>query len=321
MEILMFLHGFIVLFCYWWLKYMRPEVPGSRVKLPVFYLLSGLFLFFIALYAVVNAFSVKYEGQNWLNTSLLVLNICVFVWLPAGFLYLRKLLTGKNAGKKDLLHLLPLLVYIQFFAIPVQSVRGKSLFYMDVDRLYFVFYMYCITGVYTMKVAWLACKKYFSSLQQAPLNQEKINPLKIVTNSKTQPVDEVQVGTFHFSPEQIAVMDATVRGFLTTHKPFLKRGYSLRDLSADTSIPLHHLSAFINQYYQVHFNDFINEYRVQYCQVKIQNEEWRSKKLETIASESGFNNRNTFTAAFRKVTGCNPSDYLRLMKQQIKKIA
>jgi AraC-like DNA-binding protein len=38
------------------------------------------------------------------------------------------------------------------------------------------------------------------------------------------------------------------------------------------------------------------------------------KKLETIANEAGFNNRNTFISAFKKVTGVKPSDFLRDIK-------
>jgi AraC-like DNA-binding protein len=115
-------------------------------------------------------------------------------------------------------------------------------------------------------------------------------------------------------------IDSVVREFLTQKKPFLKHGYSLRHLSEDIHVPLHHLSAFINRHYQMNFNDFINEYRVHYCKIKIMNDEWKVKKLEAIAEESGFNNRNTFTSAFKKVTGLNPSEYLKGIKDSQKVI-
>jgi len=95
----------------------------------------------------------------------------------------------------------------------------------------------------------------------------------------------------------------------------LQHGYSLRQLSDETRIPLHHLSAFINKHYRMNFNDFINEYRVAHCKEKLLNGECKHKKLEAIAGESGFNNRNTFTSAFKRVTGMNPSDFLRNMKR------
>ena len=46
----------------------------------------------------------------------------------------------------------------------------------------------------------------------------------------------------------------------------------------------------------------------------ITNGEWEHKTLEAIASEAGFNNRNTFTTAFKKETGQNPFEYLKEVK-------
>jgi len=51
-----------------------------------------------------------------------------------------------------------------------------------------------------------------------------------------------------------------------------------------------------------------------YCKEKILNEEYKFKKLEAIAEESGFNNRNTFAIAFKKVIGLKPSEFLRNLK-------
>jgi len=45
------------------------------------------------------------------------------------------------------------------------------------------------------------------------------------------------------------------------------------------------------------------------------NGEWKYKTLEAIASEAGFNNRNTFTAAFKKETGQSPSEFLKRIKK------
>ena len=45
------------------------------------------------------------------------------------------------------------------------------------------------------------------------------------------------------------------------------------------------------------------------------NGEWKYKTLEAIASEAGFNNRNTFTAAFKKEAGESPSEFLKRIKK------
>jgi YesN/AraC family two-component response regulator len=104
---------------------------------------------------------------------------------------------------------------------------------------------------------------------------------------------------------------AELTDFFAVQRPFLKPGYTLKDLSQDIAVPLHHLSAFINQYYGIHFNEFLNRYRVIHFKERIAHEEWKVKKLKAIAMESGFNNRNTFTIAFKKISGQSPSEYMR----------
>jgi AraC-like DNA-binding protein len=84
--------------------------------------------------------------------------------------------------------------------------------------------------------------------------------------------------------------------------------------SDETQVPVHYLSGFINKYYKMNFNDFINEYRIIFSIDKLLKKEWMYKKLETIANESGFNNRNTFISAFKKVTGVKPSEFLKDIK-------
>lgn len=126
---------------------------------------------------------------------------------------------------------------------------------------------------------------------------------------------EIRIGTSQMDTDQIFMINARLTEFLAVKRPFLRPGYTLTDLADDLHIPLHHLSAFINQYYGVHFNNFINEYRVHHFMEKINKEEWKSKKIEAIAEESGFTNRNTFTLAFKKITGQNPSQYIRSVRK------
>lgn len=128
-------------------------------------------------------------------------------------------------------------------------------------------------------------------------------------------LSNIRIGAYDLDSEQVAKINLAITQFITTNQPFLTPGYSLKDLARDTSIPLHHVSAFINQYYGIHFNEFLNRYRVRYFRDKIEKEEWKVKKLEAIAEESGFSNRNTFTIAFKKVYGQNPSEYMRVVRK------
>jgi len=116
------------------------------------------------------------------------------------------------------------------------------------------------------------------------------------------------------SPKRMAEIEATVRKHLEEKKSFLQHSYTLKMFSEETQVPVHYLSGFINKYYKMNFNDFINEYRIIFSIDKLLKKEWMYKKLETIANEAGFNNRNTFISAFKKVTGVKPSEFVKDIK-------
>ena len=122
-------------------------------------------------------------------------------------------------------------------------------------------------------------------------------------------------GSLNMSKERTAEIEGSIRDHFSRNKPFLRHSYSLKMLSEEIHLSLHQVSAFINNHYKMNFNDFVNEYRILSCIEKLLKKEWEVKKLESIAQESGFNNRNTFTSAFKKATGLNPSEFIKYIKQ------
>ena len=123
-----------------------------------------------------------------------------------------------------------------------------------------------------------------------------------------------KIGRF-LNDEKLIHFNLVINQFLTEKKPFLQQKYSLRELAEDVDIPVNYLSAFINRYHKMNYSDFINKYRVAQSKEMIISGDWKRKTLEAIASESGFNNRNTFTAAFKKETGESPSEFLKAIKK------
>ncbi|MFH6999363.1 helix-turn-helix domain-containing protein [Flavobacterium sp. FlaQc-57] len=101
----------------------------------------------------------------------------------------------------------------------------------------------------------------------------------------------------------------TLDRYLEHEKPYLQKKYSIRDLSADCNIPVHYLSIVINDQYGCNYSDFINRYRIQFIIENRYSEFGRSLSLEGLASEAGFNSKNSFYTAFKKNVGCTPSEY------------
>jgi AraC-like DNA-binding protein len=108
-----------------------------------------------------------------------------------------------------------------------------------------------------------------------------------------------------------------VEEFMQQSRPFLKPGYNIQKLAGVIGIPSYQLSALINRQVGINFNDYLNRYRVKYCEELIQNGEAANLNLKGLANNCGFHNRNTFTIAFKKFTGVAPSNYTKYYKHCI----
>jgi hypothetical protein len=113
-----------------------------------------------------------------------------------------------------------------------------------------------------------------------------------------------------FSKEAERSYRALLESHFTNQQPFLKVGYKIGDLAKELDIPTYILSAFINQAYGKNFNEWVNEYRVNYLKVLLQkNPDFRKYTFEALGNLAGFNSRTTFIAAVKKTTHKTPSEF------------
>jgi YesN/AraC family two-component response regulator len=114
-----------------------------------------------------------------------------------------------------------------------------------------------------------------------------------------------------FSASQVAIFTTRLEELMTQKKPFLKQRYSIKDMATDIQVPSYQLSAFLNNVLKTNFSDYLNKFRIEYCESLMKDKTHRLTNFKQLASECGFNNRNTFTTAFKKFTGKTPSDYVK----------
>jgi AraC-like DNA-binding protein len=94
---------------------------------------------------------------------------------------------------------------------------------------------------------------------------------------------------------------------MDTEKPYLDSELKINELADKLGITMHHLSQVINAELEQNYNDFINTYRIQEAQRLLLTPQYQDAKILSIAFDVGFNNKATFNAAFKKITGVSPS--------------
>jgi AraC-like DNA-binding protein len=114
--------------------------------------------------------------------------------------------------------------------------------------------------------------------------------------------------------KQIEQICSRMENLMISEQPFLRHGYSIHDLSGKLQIPSYQLSAILNHHLNTSFNEYLNKYRIAYCKERIVKGAAQTLTLEALAFECGFNNRNSFTSAFKHFCGITPSDFTRLQK-------
>jgi AraC-like DNA-binding protein len=119
----------------------------------------------------------------------------------------------------------------------------------------------------------------------------------------------------HLSTEMTTKYLHQMEMLMKQRRPFLQSGYSIQSLAVELGIPSYTVSLLINRKMGINFNDYLNRYRVQYCQELIHKGAAGNLNLKGLATNCGFHNRNTFTNAFKKFTGQTPSSYAKIYRQ------
>lgn len=147
------------------------------------------------------------------------------------------------------------------------------------------------------------------------LHEDYLKTLEVITEAPSiNEVEHCKAQAIVLSDKKTLEYSAQIEKALID-KPYLKKGFVIRDLSELTDIPVHHLWHFINSYHNLYFQDFINKKRIEYLIQQLGDSEWKSLSLEGQAWAVGFKSRTTFFRAFTKLMGKSPSEYLNSLNE------
>ncbi|PTX60182.1 AraC-like DNA-binding protein [Kordia periserrulae] len=164
-------------------------------------------------------------------------------------------------------------------------------------------------------------KRRFATLME-DYEQKKIQKEKEKTDSKEAAIDE-KIKLAPSQEESIGLPQDIVDGILEklekfedTHR-FTKKNYTLTKLAKELDTNSTYLSKIINVTKGMNFAKYMNEIRIDYAITRLKEDKrFRSYTIKAIAQEVGFNNAQSFSIAFHKKTGINPSYFLKQLENQ-----
>ncbi|RLD45726.1 MAG: hypothetical protein DRJ05_00275 [Bacteroidetes bacterium] len=191
-------------------------------------------------------------------------------------------------------------------------------------------WLYILIGGITIAVI-LLIVIYNEMVQKTRANKELVKRnLEIVKSENYSRTGDIQEQAMEVKPPRKIPFDKYAESTLSksqknelksliefnmeNEKHFLKSDFTIETLSKDINTARCYVSQVINEKFNMHFNSFINEYRIKEARRLLADPNKRHLTIETIAREVGFGSKSTFNAAFKKYTGITPSFFYRSLQ-------
>ena len=100
-----------------------------------------------------------------------------------------------------------------------------------------------------------------------------------------------------------------LRVVMETKQLFLRPNLSLRDLSNEAGIQVDEVKKVLSERLQLSFFEFISEYKVNEAKRLLTNIREDQFSISAIATQSGFNTKDSFSILFKQHTNMSPEEY------------
>ncbi len=120
----------------------------------------------------------------------------------------------------------------------------------------------------------------------------------------------------NYQEDEMEELQSVLYSLMEHKKVYLDPDLSLASLAELLTISEKKLSTLLNQYLNISFYNYINNYRVEEVKKQIQNPHNAQYTLLALGLESGFNSKASFNRIFKNFTGNSPSEYKKQVLQQ-----
>ncbi|AWW32113.1 hypothetical protein DN752_19315 [Echinicola strongylocentroti] len=112
------------------------------------------------------------------------------------------------------------------------------------------------------------------------------------------------------SKQPLSYEEEKIEKYVSRHRPYLNNGITVDKLALEIGISSSSLRAYLRSK-NLKFDEYLNIKRILYSQNIIKEKAYHDMTMDMLAKQSGFMDRNSFIASFKKHTGYNPSDYIK----------
>ena len=234
-----------------------------------------------------------------------------YVFAATILIYKKRLNENYNDNQAKLIYrwliLLIGITALLYFAFLIFSIIGYTTLNINetADRAEYVLYASAI-GLILLNFSLLFFPNILYGLPQLDYAMIKSRNKVTVANEELKK----QVKSFEISEDKLSLLKSKIDAYLLT-LPYISLNFTLSVMSAETDIPAHHLSYYLNEHLKLNFNTWKNDLRINHVINLINSGSYESLTLDALSKQSGFGSRSSFINAFKLKTGQTPSEYLQ----------
>lgn len=147
-------------------------------------------------------------------------------------------------------------------------------------------------------------KQYSYTLLMQQYKAERKERLK----EQTSVLHNTSIATVEKTKENLDIYTKLI-AYYEKEKPYLNAKLKAAEVASELQVPQRTIAATIKANGYSSFNHFNNKYRVSEVKRQFENPGCANLKMEVIANQAGFGNKQSFYTAFEEFTGLNPGFY------------
>ncbi len=159
----------------------------------------------------------------------------------------------------------------------------------DLGIAYYYIYIPLIVLLYWIGLKWVLISREIKILSQFTINQPK--------------------ASFHISKSSLQHYTRELKKLMNEKTLYTTPSLSVKDVSFALNIQPKMLSHILNNHLDSNFNDYINNYRIDYIKERLIDPNYNHLTIAAIAFESGFTSIATFQRAFKNREHISPRVY------------
>lgn len=161
--------------------------------------------------------------------------------------------------------------------------------------------------VFSLVILYISINGYSNAVKMSFLSDANAESITIFEEPiiETEPTSEIT------EIKDLEVWKAKILHLIKEEKIYQNPKLTLSNLAKALETNSKNVSNCINSGFDLNFNDFINQYRIEAVKEKLVDGEHKTTTLLGIAFDCGFNSKATFNRAFKKSTSLSPKDFLQ----------